>query len=130
MDRPSGPLGAATQSSRPMIDNGAPRPAPLTTARRVPPTNVRPAPSSSFLPAQTSISEAQVILLAEKAMKNALDEHEKEAAQNAKAEGLTVPGVTIDLSHKQIQVFPEEVVDIIKKELERYSSLYYSMECS
>ena len=29
-------------------------------------------------------------------------------------------GVTIDLSRKNIQKLPEEVVDIVKKELERF----------
>ncbi|KAE8453069.1 hypothetical protein EG329_012256 [Mollisiaceae sp. DMI_Dod_QoI] len=101
-----------------MVDNGIPRPAPLNTVRRVPNT-VRHAASSSSLSAQIPISAGQVVGLAREAMKNALDEHEKKAALAAKAEGLTVPGVTIDLSHKQIQRFPEEVVDIIKKELER-----------
>jgi hypothetical protein len=29
------------------------------------------------------------------------------------------PGVTVDLSRKHIQILPEEVVDIVKNELER-----------
>lgn len=120
MDRPSGPLGAATQSSRPTIDTGAPRPAPLNSAaRRVPNNNVRHAASSSSLSTQPSITDAQVIALAENAMNNARDEHEKITSQAANAEGLTVPGVTIDLSHKEILNLPEEVVDIIKRDLER-----------
>lgn len=52
-------------------------------------------------------------------MNNARDEHEKITSQAANAEGLTVPGVTIDLSHKEILNLPEEVVDIIKRDLER-----------
>ncbi|KAF8855096.1 hypothetical protein BDZ45DRAFT_596161 [Acephala macrosclerotiorum] len=116
MERPSGPLGAATQSSRPMVDNGMPRAAPLNTARRIP-NAVRHAQSSSSLSKQKSLSAAEVIALAREAMKVAVDEH----AEVVKAEGLNVPGVTIDLSHKLIQIFPEEVVDIIKNELERFA---------
>lgn len=104
-----------------MVDNGMPRPAPLNTARRVPNT-VRHAQSSSSLSKQKPLSAAEVIELARGAMKLAVGEHEKKVVE---AEGLTVPGVTIDLSHKLIQIFPEEVVDIIKNELERYC-LYYT----
>jgi hypothetical protein len=56
-------------------------------------------------------------------MKNARDEHERISSQAASAEGLTVPGVTIDLSHKEILNLPEEVVDIIKRDLERLTCL-------
>ncbi|RAL65383.1 hypothetical protein DID88_000951 [Monilinia fructigena] len=41
------------------------------------------------------------------------------AAESSAVSNELKPGVTIDLSHKQIQKFPEEVVDIIKIELER-----------
>lgn len=55
-------------------------------------------------------------------MQNALQENE---AQAQRAEGGTTntelkPGVTIDLSRKGIRELPEEVVDVIKHELERY----------
>jgi len=53
-------------------------------------------------------------------MKNALEENETKAAEASGVSNELKPGVTIDLSHKQIQRFPEEVVDIIKNELERY----------
>jgi len=57
-------------------------------------------------------------------MQNALQENE---AQAQRAEGGTTnaelkPGVTIDLSRKGIRELPEEVVDVIKHELERYDS--------
>lgn len=120
MDRPSGPLGAATQSTgRPMVDNGVPRPAPLSTVRRIPNT-VRHATSSSSLSTQASISATQVVALAKEAMRNALEENQTKAAEASGVSTELKPGVTIDLSHKQIQRFPEEVVDIIKNELERY----------
>lgn len=123
MDRPSGPLGAATQSTgRPMVDNGVPRPAvPATlsnTVRRIPPS-VRHTASNSSLSAQIPISAGQVVALAQEAMKNAVEENRTKAAEASGVSTELKPGVTIDLSHKQIQRFPEEVVDIIKNELER-----------
>jgi hypothetical protein len=60
------------------------------------------------------------VALAREAMKNALDENQTKAAEASGVSNELKPGVTIDLSHKQIQRFPEEVVDIIKNELERY----------
>ena len=125
MERPSGPpLGAATQSTgRPMVDNlvnGLPRPTPMNTARRLPNT-VRHAASNSSLSAQIPISAGQVVALAREAMKNAIQENQTKAAEAVGVSNELKPGVTIDLSHKQIQQFPEEVVDIIKNELERYS---------
>ena len=133
MERPSGPpLGAATQSTgRPMGDNGIPRLAPLNTARKIPnPSNptIKHAASSSSLSTQIPISAGQVVALAREAMKVALEENQTKAAEASGVSNELKPGVTIDLSHKQIQRFPEEVVDIIKNELERYtfSILSYS----
>lgn len=123
MERPFGlPLGAATQSTgRPLGDNGVPRPPPLNTARRIPQNGtIRPAASSSSLSTQMPISASQVVALAKEAMKNALEENETKAAEASGVSNELKPGITIDLSHKQIQRFPEEVVDIIKHELERY----------
>ncbi len=125
MDRPSGPLGAATQSTgRPMVDNGVPSPAvppPLSnTVRRILPPSVRHAASNSSLSTQIPISAGQVVALAQEAMKNAIEENRTKAAEASGVSNELKPGVTIDLSHKQIQRFPEEVVDIIKNELERY----------
>jgi hypothetical protein len=62
-----------------------------------------------------------VVALAQEAMKNALEENQTKAAEASGVSNELKPGVTIDLSHKQIQKFPEEVVDIIKNELERYA---------
>ncbi|KAH7356731.1 RAM signaling pathway protein-domain-containing protein [Rhexocercosporidium sp. MPI-PUGE-AT-0058] len=124
MDRPSGPLGAATQSTgRPMVDTGVPRPVvPITlsnTVRRFPNNAVRHEASNSSLSSQIPISAGQVVALAQEAMKNAIEENRTKAAEASGVSNELKPGVTIDLSHKQIQRFPEEVVDIIKTELER-----------
>lgn len=122
MDRPTGPLGAATQSTgRPMVDNGGlNRQALSNTARRAPNPTVHLVPSNPSLSAQTPIMASQVIDLAKEAMKNALEENETKAAEASGVSNELKPGVTIDLSHKNIQNFPDEVVDIIKNELERY----------
>jgi hypothetical protein len=66
------------------------------------------------------MTSAQVISLTREAMRNAL-EGEKSQAVDAAAAGAAglKPGITIDLSRKSIQKLPEEVVDIVKTELER-----------
>jgi hypothetical protein len=124
MERPTGPLGAATQSTgRPMLDNGAlNRQALSNTARRAPNPTVHLVPSNTSLSSQTPIMASQVIDLAKEAMKNALEENQTKAAEASGVSNELKPGVTIDLSHKNIQNFPDEVVDIIKNELERYGS--------
>ncbi|KAH6674552.1 RAM signaling pathway protein-domain-containing protein [Halenospora varia] len=125
MDRPTGPpLGQATQSSgRLPAENGLPpRPTPLSnTVRRIPNTVVRheASNSGSSSSSQAPISANQVVILAREAMKNALEENQRKASEASGVSNELKPGVTIDLSHKQIQRFPDEVVDIIKNELER-----------
>lgn len=122
MERPSGPLGAATQSTgRPMVDNAAlGRSAISNTARKVSTSALRNMPSNSSMNASLPISASQVVQLAKEAMKIALEENQTKAAEASGVSNELKPGVTIDLSHKNIQKFPDEVVDIIKTELERY----------
>ncbi len=106
-----------------MADNGAlNRQALSNTARRTPNPTVHLVPSNSSLSTQIPITASQVIDLAKEAMKNALEENETKAAEASGVSNELKPGVTIDLSHKNIQNFPDEVVDIIKNELERYGS--------
>lgn len=64
------------------------------------------------------MSPAQVINLAREAMRSALENESQAAEANAAGTGLKT-GVTIDLSRKNIHKLPEEVVDIVKNELER-----------
>lgn len=122
MDRPSGPLGAATLSSRATADTGAPR----STSRRAPSGGMRHATSNSSLSTQSSVKSYQsfitdeaVIALTETYLIEARENHEKQTSEAATAEGVTVPGVTIDLSHKMITSLPDEFVDLTKKDLER-----------
>jgi hypothetical protein len=77
-----------------------------------------PSDGSMFAPNPTST--AQVVALAKEAMQNALEEHQTKSGGTAGITNELKPGITIDMSHKNIQRFPEEVVDIIKSELERY----------
>lgn len=88
--------------------------------------SLRDVPSSSNLSAGQPVSPNQVLAWAREAMRVA---HENEA-KAAEASGVTAntlkPGLTVDLSRKKIQTLPEEVVDIIKNELERYASCLFS----
>lgn len=69
------------------------------------------------------MTSAQVIALARDAMQSALHENESQAAEASAVSNELKPGVTIDLSRKGIQKLPDEVVDIIKNELERFVHL-------
>lgn len=53
-------------------------------------------------------------------MQKALRENESQAAEASAVSTNLKPGVTIDMSRKGIQKLPEEVVDVIKNELERF----------
>ncbi|OTA55285.1 putative cell morphogenesis protein Sog2 [Hypoxylon sp. EC38] len=75
--------------------------------------------SGSMLSASAPLSPGQVIALAREAMNSALRENETQAAEASGVSTELKPGITIDLSRKNIQALPDEVVDIIKNELER-----------
>lgn len=124
MERPPGPpLGSATQSTgRPMMDTPTttrPQPPNAGTVRRIP--SLQHMPSNGSMSTQIPISAAQVVSLAKEAMRNALEENQTKAGGTTGMTNELKPGITIDMSHKNIQRFPDEVVDIIKTELERYA---------
>lgn len=75
--------------------------------------------SGGLTASAASLNAGQVITLAREAMKDALQHNESQAAEASGVSNELKPGVTIDLSRKNIQELPEEVVDIIKNELER-----------
>ncbi|KAI2631856.1 putative cell morphogenesis protein Sog2 [Hypoxylon sp. NC1633] len=75
--------------------------------------------SGSMLSASAPPTASQVIALARDSMNNALRENETQAAEASGVSTELKPGVTIDLSRRNIQALPDEVVDIIKNELER-----------
>lgn len=97
--------------------NNIPPPPPI-------PKNVRKIPSNSGLTASAPIAASQVIVLAREAMKKAVEENESQAAEASGVSNELKPGVTVNLSHKNIQKLPEEVVDIIKDQLERYVNVF------
>ncbi|KAI0013236.1 putative cell morphogenesis protein Sog2 [Xylariaceae sp. FL0662B] len=82
--------------------------------------NMSTSSSGSTLSASSPpLSASQVIALARQAMNSALQENETKAAEASGVSNELKPGVTIDLSRRNIQTLPDEVVDIIKNELER-----------
>jgi Leucine-rich repeat (LRR) protein len=94
----------------------------------VPP--LRDVSSNPSLLASAPPSSSQVIQLAREAMKVALEENETQS-QAAEATGVSNelrPGLTIDLSRKNIVKLPDEVVDIIKNELERLALSHNSLQ--
>ncbi|KAK3387494.1 RAM signaling pathway protein-domain-containing protein [Podospora didyma] len=80
--------------------------------------SLRDVPSNASLSASAPPSASQVIALAKDAMKAAHD-NEAKAAEASGVSNSLKPGLTIDLSRKKIQKLPDEIVDIIKDELER-----------
>ncbi|KAH6851127.1 RAM signaling pathway protein-domain-containing protein [Chaetomium sp. MPI-CAGE-AT-0009] len=82
--------------------------------------SLRDVPSSSNLSAGQPISPNQVLAVAREAMR-AAHENEAKAAEASGVSNTLKPGLTIDLSRKKIQMLPEEIVDVIKDELERFS---------
>jgi hypothetical protein len=64
--------------------------------------------------------------MAKKAMRAARENENKAAEASGVSNTLETNlgyGLTIDLSRKKIRELPEEIVDVIKDELERYGSL-------
>ena len=73
----------------------------------------------SSLSASAPIAASQVIALAREAMKEALRHTDQQAGDGNDVSNELKPGLTIDLSRKNIQKLPDEVVDIIMNKLER-----------
>ncbi|SPQ20439.1 041bef23-3063-477e-b2dc-03ab7110b5d5 [Thermothielavioides terrestris] len=80
--------------------------------------SLRDVPSTSNLSAGQPASPSQVLAMAREAMRVA-HENEAKAAEASGVANTLKPGLTVDLSRKKIQALPEEIVDIIKDELER-----------
>lgn len=69
---------------------------------------------------QRPLTSVEVVDLTREAMKNALEEDQKEATEASGGGNELRHGVTVDLSHKNFLNFPDEAVDIIKTEISRY----------
>lgn len=74
---------------------------------------------ASTLTASAPIAASQVIALAREAMKDALRHTDQQVGDGGDINNEMTPGLTIDLSRKNIQRLPDEVVDIIMNKLER-----------
>ncbi|KAK2735502.1 cell morphogenesis protein [Colletotrichum kahawae] len=128
-ERPAGALGPAAMGiARGLPENPAQGRRQLQNAAALgnipPPPPLPPMPKDlrnlpGGLSASAPMTSAQVIALARDAMQSALHENESQAAEASAVSNELKPGVTIDLSRKGIQKLPDEVVDIIKNELER-----------
>ncbi|KAK5636572.1 hypothetical protein RRF57_012284 [Xylaria bambusicola] len=101
---------------------------PLPTFNMPPPPPPPPIPEKynvshsgwgATLSASAPMSAHQVISYVREKMKAALLDNESQAAEASGVSNELKPGVTIDLRGLNIQVLPEEVVDVIKNELER-----------
>jgi hypothetical protein len=68
---------------------------------------------------QSQLSPEDIISLAREAIEASRDEVRRSGEGVASTE-LQQPGVTVDLGHKNIVRLPEEVIDIIKDEIERF----------
>lgn len=79
---------------------------------------LRKIPSSTNLSASDPLPPSKVVALARDALRSAL-ENESQVAEGGVPGGSIKPGVTVDLSRKNIQKIPDEVVNIVKNELER-----------
>ncbi|KAM7220217.1 leucine-rich repeat-containing protein sog2 [Rhypophila decipiens] len=123
MERPRGLPENPAQGRRAIAAAGSgpgnPPPPPV-------PNGLREMSASSGLSASAPLTSTQVLAIAREAMKLA---HENEA-KNAEGSGVDnlKPGLTVDLSRKKIQNLPDEVVDIIKDELERLALSHNSLE--
>lgn len=111
-----GLLDASAQARRPL-----PFPAALPNGHSLPPSapGLRNISSSSILQASTCTTSSQAIALAREAMRHALENEQSQAAEAGAVRAGLRSGITVDLSRKNIQTLPEEVVDIVKDELER-----------
>ncbi|KAI0436910.1 RAM signaling pathway protein [Xylaria telfairii] len=134
MNTASASMAAAVVHPHPSGSRGLPinpaqgfRRIPLPTFNMPPPPpppipekyNVPSAVFGATLSASAPMSSAQVINRARAAMTAALQDNESQAAEASGVSTELKPGVTIDLSRLNIQYLPDEVVDIIKNELER-----------
>lgn len=69
----------------------------------------------------TPISDDEVVALTKAAFEHSRqDITHRAAAADAPRELQQQPGITIDLGHKNIARLPDEVIDVIRAEIERY----------
>jgi hypothetical protein len=67
------------------------------------------------------ISDDEVVALAKAAFEHSRQDINHRAAAETPRELQQQPGITIDLGHKNIARLPDEVIDVIRDEIERYT---------
>jgi hypothetical protein len=71
--------------------------------------------------APTPISDDEVVALTKAAFEHSRqDINHRAAAETPRELQQQQPGITIDLGHKNIARLPDEVIDVIRAEIERY----------
>jgi hypothetical protein len=71
--------------------------------------------------APTPISDDEVVALTKAAFEHSRqDISHRAAAETPRELQQQQPGITIDLGHKNIARLPDEVIDVIRAEIERY----------
>lgn len=70
------------------------------------------------------LPDSEVVALAREAIAASREETRRSADDDGVPKELQQPGVTIDLGHKNVHNLPEDVVDIIKDDIERYVILH------
>ena len=75
--------------------------------------------------APTPISDDEVVALTKAAFEHSRqDINHRAAAETPRELQQQQPGITIDLGHKNIARLPDEVIDVIRAEIERYIDLH------
>jgi hypothetical protein len=91
----------------------------------------RPPAMSNDVP--KPISDDEVVALAKAAFEHSRQDLTHRAAAETPRElqqqQQQQPGITIDLGHKNIARLPDEVIDVIRDEIERYASLTATTVC-
>lgn len=75
--------------------------------------------------APTPISDDEVVALTKAAFEHSRQDinHRAAAETPRELQQQQQPGITIDLGHKNIARLPDEVIDVIRAEIERYMAL-------
>jgi hypothetical protein len=67
----------------------------------------------------TAISDDEVVALAQQILRQSREDIDQRAEQAPRELQQQQPGITIDLGHKNIVRLPDEVIDVIRAEIER-----------
>lgn len=74
-------------------------------------------------------SDDEVVALARAAFEHSRQDISHRGAGDDAARPLQQPGITIDLGHKNIARLPDEVIDVIRAEIERWAAPRAGWRC-